>query len=125
MMTGTVTANREAVLSIDILNASGQAHMTTAIVDTGFTGWLTLPPTTINTLGLLWKRSGQAVLADGSVIITNVFEGAILWDGQSVAIPIVEADGSPLIGMSLMYGYELLMPILDGAVFTLRKISGP
>ncbi len=31
----------------------------------------------------------------------------------------------PLVGMALMYGYELVLPILDGATFTLRRIANP
>jgi hypothetical protein len=32
------------------------------------------------------------------------------------------ADTTPLVGMSLMYGYELNLPIVDGAVVTLKRI---
>jgi hypothetical protein len=34
-------------------------------------------------------------------------------------------DAEPLVGMSLMYGYELVLPVLDGATFTLRSITPP
>jgi len=76
-------------------------------------------------LGLTWKRFGHAILADGSVIMTNVYEATINWDGNEVSLAVDEADADPLVGMSLMYGYELVMPILDGATFTLRAITSP
>jgi hypothetical protein len=40
-------------------------------------------------------------------------------------VPVYEMDADPLVGMSLMYGYELVLPILDGATFTLRRITNP
>ncbi len=95
------------------------------MVNTGYTGTLTLPPDMIAALGLTWHRAGRAVLADGSESRFNVFKGVVLWDGQTVTIRIDELDADPLVGMSLMYGYELLMPVLDGATFTLRQIAAP
>lgn len=125
MMTGIVTSDKEAVLRLTIYDANGIPHERDAIVDTGFTGRLTLPPDFIAALGLTWRRQGRAMLADGSVIVTDVYDAVISWDGQQVMIPVSEADAEPLIGMSLMYGYELLMPILDGAVFHLRLLVNP
>lgn len=125
MITGTVTSAREAVLRLSVYNAGGQLQETDAIVDTGFDGWLTLPPDFIAALGLTWKRFGHAILADGSVILTNVYEATVQWDGQAITLPVDEADADPLVGMSLMYGYELVMPILDGATFTLRRLANP
>ena len=125
MITGIVTADREAILRLTIYDANGMPHERDAVADTGFTGWLTLPPTFIGALRLRWQRQGRAMLADGSEIVTDVYEAVVLWNGQRVLIPVSEADADPLIGMSLMYGYELLLPILDGAAFQLRLIANP
>jgi predicted aspartyl protease len=66
MITGIVNANREAILRLIVRDANGQEHERDAVVDTGFDGWLSLPPDFISTLGLRWHRFGRAVLADGS-----------------------------------------------------------
>jgi hypothetical protein len=42
-----------------------------------------------------------------------------------MAVPVDEADAEPLVGMSLMYGYKLEMPIVDGATFSLTRIIEP
>ena len=123
MITGTVTSAREAILRLSVYDAGGQLQQTDAVVDTGFDGWLTLPPHFIAALGLTWKRFGHAILADGSTILANIYEATVDWDGQAITLPVDEADADPLVGMSLMYGYELVMPILDGATFTLRRIA--
>jgi clan AA aspartic protease len=122
MITGNVNADREAIIRVTILDAAGEPHERDAVVDTGYNGWLTLPPDFVAALGLRWKRVGTAVLADGSLTFFDVYEATVLWDGQLVSISVDEADTVPLVGMSLMYGYELLLPVVDGGTLTLRKL---
>lgn len=125
MITGNVNANREAILRLAVLDANGQEHERDAVVDTGFDGWLSLPPDFIAALGLPWQRFGRALLADGRETVFDIYEATILWDGQPRTISIYEMDADALVGMSLMYGYELVLPVLDGATFTLRSIANP
>ncbi len=79
MITGHVNANREAILSIAICDENGLEHIRDAVADTGFDGWLSLPPEFIETLGLSWQRFGRAILADGSERAFNIFGGDVLW----------------------------------------------
>ncbi len=125
MMTGTVTAHREAVLHMILQDANGQEQAYPSVIDTGYNGTLTLPPNVIANLGLRWHRFGRAILADGSESIFNIYKGVVLWDGQYKTIRIDEMDADSLTGMALMYGYELVLPVLDGATFTLQRIANP
>ena len=54
MMTGIVTACKEAVLRLTIRAANGQEFPYDTVIDTGYTGNLTLPLAAIATLGLRW-----------------------------------------------------------------------
>ncbi len=54
MMTGVVNANREATIRLVVIGPSGQQQEIEAIIDTGFTGFLTLPAVLIAALGLPW-----------------------------------------------------------------------
>ncbi len=125
MMTGVVTAQREAILSLTLHDANGQEHTYNSLIDTGYNGTLTLPPDVIAILGLRWHRFGRAILADGSETTFNIYKGVVLWDGQPMTIRIDELEADSLVGMSLMYGYELVLPVLDGATFILRRIPHP
>ena len=122
MITGAVSANREPIIRISVLDIHRQLHERDTILDTGFNGWLTLPPELVASLELSWKRVGTAILADGSQTFFDVYEATILWDNQPITVSVDEAASEPLIGMSLMYGYELLVPVVEGATFTLRKL---
>ncbi len=125
MISGIVNAEREAVLQVILHDFVGKEQKIEAVVDTGYTGWLTLPPEIVSKLGLAWRERGGATLADGSQALFNVYNATVVWDSNLVIIPVDEIDAEPLIGMSLMYGFELILPILDGATFTLHSITNP
>jgi len=44
MTSGIVNADFEAIISLSICDSEGKIYAQDAIVDTGFNGWLTLPP---------------------------------------------------------------------------------
>lgn len=106
MITGSVNTDYEPIIRIVVCDFDGQVHEQDAIVDTGFNGWLSLPPDFITALGLTWKRRGRAILADGSESVFDTYEAVVVWDRQFLTIPVDEADSDPLVGMSLMEGYD-------------------
>ena len=55
--------------------------------------------------------------------IFNVYEAVILWDGVPLTIPIDEADSEPLVGMSLMEGYQLIVQVFEGGNVELHKVN--
>ena len=123
MIDGIVNADFEAIISLSICGADGKIHTQDAIVDTGFNGWLSLPPDLIDQLNLKWKRRGRAILGDGSECVFNVYEAVVVWDGDYLTIPIDEADSEPLVGMSLMEGYQLTIQVFEEGSIEIRKVS--
>jgi len=81
MITGVVTAAREAVLQVHVQGPAGQTTME-AVLDTGFTGFLTLPLAVVMMLGLPFAGTSRATLSDGSEVGLDVFEATVLWDGR-------------------------------------------
>ena len=41
---------------------------------------------------------------------------------MSDLVPVDEAASEPVVGMSLMYGYELLLRVVEGGTLALRKL---
>ncbi len=64
---GTVSANLEPVVSLHVRGPAGTEVEVKAVIDTGYNGWLTLPESVVDSLGLPRRSVGQATLADGSV----------------------------------------------------------
>ncbi len=123
MITGIVNADFEPIIPLSVCASDGKIYTQDAIVDTGFNGWLSLPPSLIALLSLRWKRRGRAILGDGCECIFNVYEAVVVWDGVLLTIPIDEADSEPLVGMSLMEGYQLIVQVFEGGRVELSKVS--
>ena len=123
MISGIVNTDFEAITSLSICDSEGKIYTQDAIVDTGFNGWLSLPPDLIDGLNLKQKIRGRAILGDGSECVFNVYEAIVVWDGAYMTIPIDEADSEPLVGMSLMEGYQLTVQVLEEGSVEIRKGS--
>ncbi|HET6251436.1 MAG TPA: clan AA aspartic protease [Tepidisphaeraceae bacterium] len=122
MITGVVKFD-EAHIRIKIKGAAGAQQEVTAVIDTGYTSSLTLPPATIANLGLRWQSVDRGTLADGSECLFDVYEAQIVWDGKLRRILVDEADTDPLVGMGLLKGYELKMQIRSRGKVTIKRLT--
>ena len=102
---------------------TGDQQSVEAIIDTGFDGWLSLPPSLIAALGLPWRRRSRALLADGSETLFDIYEGLVGWDAGVRRIPIDEANAAPLVGMALLNGYELNVQVRTGGKVTIQPLA--
>ena len=111
MIAGSVNQEREAIVRLVIVGPQGREREVEAIVDTGYTGFLTLPSEMAADLGLPYLMRGSAVLADGSDD----------WAGgrRQALIDIAESD--PLLGMELLHGHELTIQVIAGGIVSLRQ----
>ncbi|WP_310489215.1 clan AA aspartic protease [Chamaesiphon sp. VAR_69_metabat_338] len=123
MIIGIVNADFEPIIPLSICSSDGKVYPQEAIVDTGFNGWLSLPPDLIAELTLKWKRRGRAILGDGTECVFDVYEAVLVWDGNMLTIPIDEADSEPLVGMSLMEGYQLTVQVFEGGHVELSQLN--
>jgi clan AA aspartic protease len=123
MITGVVTPYREAVIRLRVRGPAGNEEEVEAVIDTGFNRFLTLPSSLISLLGLPFEASTQATLADGRAVPMDYYRASVLWDGQDRAILVLAAEGGPLVGMSLLYGYDLRMRVVDGGLVTIEPLS--
>lgn len=113
MMYGSVNQNCEAILPVVVKNNT-QTEVIDAVIDTGFSGFLTLPSSTIAALDLVWKGRDTATLGDGTFCIFEVYIATVIWDGQYCTIDINESETVPLIGMRLLRGYDLHIQAIEG-----------
>lgn len=100
----------------------GKRREIEAVVDTGYTASLSLPPPIVKKLGRRWKTSGRGVLAVGTECLFDVYVGKVLWDGTMRRILVDEADTDPLVGMALLSGYELNMQVRSRGKVTIKRL---
>lgn len=123
MIIGNVNTKREAVVQLAVFGENQQRQEIKAIIDTGYTGFLTLPSTIITTLGLTWYMQQEGILGDGSLCVFNVYEASVIWDGQVRTIEINESEADPLVGMGLLEGYELKIQAVAGGSVTITALA--
>lgn len=114
MIEGVVNADYEAVVTLSLRGPAGQEQEIDAVIDTGYTGYLTLPRALVTELGLPFESRGRATLADGSEETFDIYGVTVLWDSQVRYVATLKTDGTPLVGMSLLDSYSLYVEITDG-----------
>ena len=65
-------------------------------------------------LALPFAGHRRAVLADGRVVLLDVFLAAVDWQGQRKDVLVSRTVGTPLAGMSLLQGSRLTMDVFEG-----------
>ncbi|MCY3551847.1 MAG: clan AA aspartic protease [Candidatus Poribacteria bacterium] len=116
MIKGKITAYQEAVIELEVIGLN-QPTRIEAVIDTGFTGYLTLPSTLINHLKLQQAGEQITILGDENRVVLKRHIAKVLWHGAERNVYVLQAEGGPLIGMSLLYGSRLMLEVVtDGDV---------
>ena len=114
MIHGVVNAAHEAVVALSLQGSAGQSQDIEAVVDTGYSGFLTLPATLVAELGLPFAYIGQAFLANDDEVSFDVHDVTVLWDGQAKRIEADATGSTPLVGMLLLDGHDLSIQVRSG-----------
>lgn len=125
MITGTVMED-QALIHLKVRGSQGQEQEVEALIDTGYSEFLTLAPALVAALGLRWRRLDRTILADGSECIFDVYDGQVMWDGKLCRVFVSELGPTALVGMKLLNGYELKMQVHSGGKVTIKRLpNGP
>ena len=117
MMTGNVV-NLHVLLSV-VFRLPNQPNLTIEfVVDTGFTGFLTLPPAAVTAMELPFLHCIPADLADASTIELNVHAATIVWNGVERQVPVLALGRRPLLGTALLENCELVIHFVEGGLVT-------
>lgn len=92
------------------------------VVDTGFNGYLTLPPQAVSAMNLPLHSSIPATLADGSQVLFSVHLATIFWDNVEEVVFVLASGNKPLLGAAMMKGYHLEIDFEDNGLVSLEKI---
>jgi clan AA aspartic protease len=122
MMFGVVSDSYEAIVKVAIGGINTPKITVDALIDTGFTSFLALPRSVIESLGLPWHFSDVGTLGDGSEVIFEVYTGYVIWDGAVQIIDVVASEAMPLVGMGMLYGFKLQVEAVEGGIVTIEAI---
>lgn len=122
MIEGEVTPERKGVVRLRVSGPGGPSVEVDTAIDTGFTGFLALPTDMIARLGLHLAGARRGRLADGSLVLMNLYLANVLWDGLLRRVQVLETGGPCLVGVSLLYGYVLTLEAIDGGHVSIEKL---
>lgn len=122
MLTGSVNRNLLATISVSVNGPTGIAEPVDAAIDTGFTGFLTMPADVIRRLQLKFAGFGSAQLADGSASTFRRFEASVRFGMAIVDVLVLESKGGPLLGMSMLKGHRLTIDVVQGGAVSVTGL---
>lgn len=120
MIQGAVNSALEAVLLLTVQGTDGRSREVEALIDTGFSGYLTLPSALVAAFGLEFDGVGWGVLADGTEASFDMYDATLLWDGRPRSVYIYAAEATPLVGMRLLEGHDLHVEVEGGGHVTVE-----
>lgn len=122
MINGIVNLSLEPMVRVEVRGPTGQSATVDVIIDTGFFGHLLLPPSILQSLGASVVSQGDMILADGQVIRVTQYMIYIEWDGLTWPVTAIAGGGSPLIGMALLHGFRVDLPVRVGETVTITAL---
>lgn len=125
MITGKITTNREAVISLEVVSYDQRKVSVEAVIDTGFNGYLTLPSDLINQPGFQSAGSRGAALGNGRVVVIGVYLARVLWLGEEREVLALKIDSGSLVGMSLLHGNRVLLEVVDDGSVIIEPLPQP
>jgi clan AA aspartic protease len=92
------------------------------VVDTGFDGFLMLPPEAVAALSLPIFQRIEANLADGTNRRAALHTARILWEGEEREVQVLALGTRPLLGTLLMDARELVVRFVDNGLVSLNML---
>ncbi len=101
------------MIEIDVMGEDNRRQSIEAVLDTGFSGYLTLPWDSIRGLGL--QSAGQRAfeLANGEQFEFNTYLAMVSWHERLRLVTVLESDSVPLLGAFLLWGNRVTLDMLD------------
>ena len=98
------SADRQVFGSIEVVDAEGRLRPVEVLLDTEFTGCLTLSAETVRQLGLSSVGRRTLKSANGEWSASEAYLATASWHGHLADVLVLESDSAPLLGMTLLWG---------------------
>jgi clan AA aspartic protease len=120
-MKGRVTEGLEPVVEIGIRRGDTVTAVP-AIIDTGFSGTLCLAERHVDQIDLEFKFVERYELANGEIIVKDVFRGKIVFVGQEQEVDLIfTTSQDTLLGASLLQHSKLIIDY-PGCTVQIRQV---
>jgi clan AA aspartic protease len=122
VIAGKVNGRHEIVIDLPVQDSMGEEHAIEVVLDTGFTGSLTLPASLVESMDLPWRSRSSAILANGNVAELDIHVASVIWDGIERQILVQAIENVPLLGMAMLVGYDLRARVIIGGSVEIKAV---
>ena len=103
MISGRLTEDRLPFVTLNLIDHDEVVHPVTFLVDTGYYGWLVLPPDIVRELALPPTGGANIVtVAGGASLEWANYRARLYWNGRIRDVVVLESDTMPLLGMAML-----------------------
>ncbi len=122
---GNVNSALEAGVALVLLGDTGATEQADFIIDTGFSGGITLATDIFDRLNLQRDDDVAVTLGDGTVRALARYTARLLWHGRRREIEAVRVESDELlIGMRLLQGSSLHVEAVPGGLVAIAELPG-
>jgi clan AA aspartic protease len=120
-VTGRV-ATHQALVDVGLRLSADQTVRIECVVDTGFVGYLALPPAVVEALDLPFIRRTPANLADDSTVVLEAHVATVVWRGEELETEALATGRHPLLGTLMLDGPELRACFEEGGRVSIEDL---
>lgn len=114
----------EARVWVAVAGPGGEFRELEAVVDTGFSGFLTLPEALIQGLRLPLYDYRRVRSAGNRIELAMSFRALVQWQGRERLIIVHQAENpNPLLGMAMLEGWRLIVDTQVGGPVTIAPLE--
>ena len=115
----------EARISVAVAGPSMEFWEVEAVIDTGFSGWLTLPEVAVRELDLQIYRHRRVRIADNRVTWMLTYRAVAQWQGRQIGILVYQTENPrPLLGTAMLEHCRLTVDMLEGGPVAVTPLGG-
>ena len=122
MISGQVNPALQAVVAVTLIGSAGQRESVEVVLDTGFQGYLVLPPEVINRLELQDPNPAAFTLADGQRVQLDSYIATVIWHDRPRLVIVLESE-TPLLGTFLLWGNRVCFDLQEGGPVAIEELS--
>ena len=115
----------EARISVAVAGPSMEFREVEAVIDTGFSGWLTLPAAAVREMNLPAYRIQQMRIANNRTILMTTFRAVAQWQGRQIDILVYQTENPrPLLGTAMLEHCRLTVDMQEGGPVSVTPLAG-
>lgn len=115
----------EARITVAVAGPSMEFWEVEAVIDTGFSGWLTLPEVAVRELDLQIYRRRRVRIADNRVTWMLTYRAVAQWQGRQIGILVYQTENPrPLLGTAMLEHCRLTVDMQEGGPVAVTPLGG-